>query len=203
MVGLVDYGMGNLRSVEKALEHGGATVRRITTASEFSGVHGLVVPGQGAFRDCVECLQQEQLWEPILNWLAADRPYLGICLGQQALFTTSFENGEHQGLGFIPGTVERFRFLGQKIPQIGWNRVSHQRADCPLFQGIPDGAHFYFDHSYIVKPSDPSVVAGTTDYGENFASAVWKGRCFAVQFHPEKSQKAGLHLLRNFVSLCL
>jgi len=202
MVGMVDYGMGNLRSVEKALERGGATVKRITAAADFSGVTGLVVPGQGAFRDCVACLRQAGLWAPIIDWIGQGKPYLGICLGQQALFTTSFENGRHEGLGVFEGTVERFEARGQKIPQIGWNRVAYARGGCPIFEGIPDGTHFYFDHSYVVKPADPDAVAATTDYAGPFASAVWRGACFAVQFHPEKSQAAGLKLLKNFVSLC-
>lgn len=201
MIGMVDYGMGNLRSVEKALERAGGRVTRVFSADGLAGIDRLVVPGQGAFRDFVAHLESGGLREGILDWLRADRPFLGICLGQQALFETSFENGEYRGLGFFHGTVDRLDAPGLKIPQIGWNQVRHARPDCPLFSGIADRTHFYFDHSYRARPADPDIVAGVTDYGESFASVVWKGHCFAVQFHPEKSQRAGIQMLSNFVSL--
>ena len=199
MTGLVDYGMGNLRSVEKALERVGAKVRRVTQADQLDGLSKLVVPGQGAFRDCMEHLRQSGLDQAIRLWVEQDRPFLGICLGQQALFEKSFEGGEHLGLGLMLGEVTRLHGEGLKIPQIGWNRVIHKRPDCPLWREIPDGGHFYFDHSYAVRPLDPAVVAGEALYGEPLAAAVWQGRCFAVQFHPEKSQALGLKLLENFL----
>ncbi|MCC6353370.1 MAG: imidazole glycerol phosphate synthase subunit HisH [Verrucomicrobiae bacterium] len=201
MIGMIDYGMGNLRSVEKALEKAGARVTRVTDAAGLSGIDRLVVPGQGAFRDFVAHLEASGLRDGILAWLRSDRPFLGICLGQQALFETSFENGVHRGLGFFRGTVDRLDAPGLKIPQIGWNQVRYARPECPLFEGIPDGTHFYFDHSFRAKPAEADAVAGVTDYGERFASVVWRDRCFAVQFHPEKSQRAGIQMLANFVAL--
>lgn len=201
MVGMLDYGMGNLRSVEKALEKAGGRVKRLSDATGLSGIDRLVVPGQGAFRDFVAHIESSGLRPAILDWLGADRPFLGICLGQQALFERNFENGEHRGLGFFRGTVDRLAAPGLKIPQIGWNRVRFARPDCPLFAGIPDGAYFYFDHSYCAHPADADIAAGATEYGETFASVVWRGRCFAVQFHPEKSQKTGLRMLANFLEL--
>lgn len=201
MIGMIDYGMGNLRSVEKALEKAGGRVTRVTDASGLAGIDRLVVPGQGAFRDFVAHLEASGLRDGILAWLHSGLPFLGICLGQQALFETSFENGVHRGLGFFRGTVDRLEAPGLKIPQIGWNQVRYARPDCPLFAGIPDGTHFYFDHSYRARPDEQDTVAGVTDYGERFASVVWRDRCFAVQFHPEKSQRAGIQMLANFVAL--
>lgn len=201
MIGMVDYGMGNLRSVEKALERAGGEVIRLTDAAGMDRVDRLVVPGQGAFRDFVAHLESSGLRQGIMDWLRSGRPFLGICLGQQALFQTSFENGEHRGLGYFAGTVDRLEAGDLKIPQIGWNQVRFVRPECPLFAGIQDGAYFYFDHSFRPRPADADVVAGTTTYGETFSSVVWRDRCFAVQFHPEKSQRVGIHMLSNFVSL--
>jgi imidazole glycerol-phosphate synthase subunit HisH len=201
MIGMIDYGMGNLRSVEKALEKAGGRVRRLSDARGLSDIDRLVVPGQGAFRDFVAHIESSGLRDGILAWLRSGRPFLGICLGQQALFETSSENGEHRGLGFFRGTVDRLDAPGLKIPQIGWNQVRFARPDCPLFTGIADGTHFYFDHSYRARPAETDAIAGITDYGEDFASVVWRGNCFAVQFHPEKSQRAGIQMLANFVSL--
>ncbi|MBX7156904.1 MAG: imidazole glycerol phosphate synthase subunit HisH [Verrucomicrobiae bacterium] len=200
-IGLVDYGMGNVRSVEKALEHVGAEVFRAMDAKMLSQADKLVMPGQGAFRDCVAHLQKNELWEALIAWLKKGSPFLGICLGQQALFETAYENGKYQGFGFFQGTVERFQEKGLKIPQIGWNNVHFTRSNCPLFCDIPDKSYFYFDHSYIVKPAQPDIVAGETEYGETFSSIVWRENCYAVQFHPEKSQEVGLKLLENFVKV--
>lgn len=200
IIGLVDYGMGNVRSVEKALQHVGAEVIRVSNASTLSQADKLVMPGQGAFRDCVAHLQKNDLWYALLAWLQQGDPFLGICLGQQALFETAYENGEYAGFGFFHGTVERFQEKGLKIPQIGWNNVRFTRLECPLFKNIPNESYFYFDHSYIVKPTQDDVVAGETEYGETFSSVVWRGNCYAVQFHPEKSQQMGLKLLENFVN---
>jgi glutamine amidotransferase len=200
MIGLVDYGLGNLRSVERALMHAGAQVRRVTGGSELAECAGIVVPGQGAFRDCVAALKKNELWDALRGWIEADKPYLGICLGMQVLFELSHENGEHQGLGLFRGEV--IRFVGgptQKVPQMGWNRVHRTAVDSPLFRGIDDGSWFYFCHSYHVTTPDVATVTGVTDYGIQFPSATGRGRCQAVQFHPEKSQAAGLKLLGNFV----
>jgi len=201
MIGMVDYGMGNLRSVEKALERAGGKVIRLSDAAGLHGIDRLVVPGQGAFRDFVAHLESSGLREGILAWLKADRPFLGICLGQQAIFETSYENGEHRGLGFFSGTVDRLDAQGLKIPQIGWNQVRFAKPACPLFENITDGTYFYFDHSFCPHPANDDIVAGKTEYGETFASVVWRRNCFAVQFHPEKSQRAGIQMLSNFVSL--
>lgn len=201
MIGMVDYGMGNLRSVEKALERAGGRVIRLSDAAGLHGIDRLVVPGQGAFRDFVAHLESSGLREGILAWLKEERPFLGICLGQQALFETSYENGEHRGLAFLPGTVDRLDAQGLKVPQIGWNQVRFAKPACPLFEHITDGTYFYFDHSFCSHPVDDDIVAGKTEYGETFASVVWRRNCFAVQFHPEKSQRAGIQMLSNFVSL--
>lgn len=200
-IGLVDYGMGNVRSVEKALEHVGAEVFRVVEASQLSQADKLVMPGQGAFRDCVAHLQKNELWDALITWLKNGSPFLGICLGQQALFETAYENGEYSGFGFFQGTVERFQEKGLKIPQIGWNTVHFVKPNCPLFRDIADNSYFYFDHSYVVKPNHTDIVAGETEYGETFSSIVWRENCYAVQFHPEKSQEVGLKLLENFVKL--
>jgi glutamine amidotransferase len=199
MIGLVDYGMGNLRSVEKALERVGASVRRVARAGEEAGLSGLVVPGQGAFRDAVSQLHQTGLWDVLLQWLKSNRPFLGICLGQQVLFEKSYEGGEHAGLGWFSGTVERLSGPGLKVPQIGWNQV--HSVGHPMFGGVQGDGYFYFDHSFAVRPALRDVVAGETEYGAPFASAVAQGNCWGVQFHPEKSQKLGLRLLENFVRL--
>jgi glutamine amidotransferase len=200
-IGLVDYGMGNVRSVEKALEHVGAEVFRAVDADQLSQADKLVMPGQGAFRDCVAHLQKNELWDALISWLRNGSPFLGICLGQQALFETAYENGKYSGFGFFQGTVERFQEKGLKIPQIGWNTVHFVKPNCPLFRDIADNSYFYFDHSYIVKPNHADIVAGETEYGETFSSIVWRENCYAVQFHPEKSQEVGLKLLENFVKL--
>lgn len=200
-IGLVDYGMGNVRSVEKALEYVGAEVFRVVEASQLSQADKLVMPGQGAFRDCVAHLQKNELWDALITWLKNASPFLGICLGQQALFETAYENGEYSGFGFFQGTVKRFQEKGLKIPQIGWNTVHFVKPNCPLFRDIAENSYFYFDHSYVVKPNHIDIVAGETEYGETFSSIVWRENCYAVQFHPEKSQEVGLKLLENFVKL--
>ena len=200
IIGLVDYGMGNVRSVEKTLQHVGAKVVRVSNPSVLSQANKLVMPGQGAFRDCIAHLQKNDLWDALLDWLHQGKPFLGICLGQQALFETAYENGKYVGFGFFQGKVERFQDKGLKIPQIGWNNVRFTRLKCPLFKNIPNDSYFYFDHSYIVKPLQNDVVAGETEYGEIFSSVVWRDNCYAVQFHPEKSQQVGLKLLENFIN---
>jgi imidazole glycerol-phosphate synthase subunit HisH len=203
VIALIDYGAGNLRSVHKALLHVGAEVRLVRDGSLLPEASGVVFPGVGAFDDCLNALQRQGLVEPLRAYLASDRPFLGICVGYQALFERSEEfNSQAPGLAFFRGPVVRFQAEARlKIPQIGWNRVLYQKPDCPLFRNIPDGSHFYFVHSYFPKPGDSSIVSGLTDYGQPFSSAIWSGRVFATQFHPEKSQKAGLQLLQNFLSL--
>lgn len=198
MINIVDYGMGNLRSVAKACEKIGAPARIATRPDELADCQRMILPGVGAFRDAIAELRRQNLVQPILEHIAAGRPFLGICLGLQLLFDVSHEDGTWDGLGVLGGEVVRFADEpGLKVPHMGWNRVS-PAGSCPLFAGIEEGANFYFVHSYYVVPADRSVVAAQTDYGTAFTSVVQRGRMFATQFHPEKSQQFGLRLLKNF-----
>jgi glutamine amidotransferase len=199
----MDYGSGNLRSVHKALLKVGATVRVVERPDEMSGVRAVVLPGVGAFDDCIQALNRQGLLEAARDFIKSGRPFLGICVGYQALFEKSEEfNSCAAGLGVFGGKVVRFAADGGlKVPQIGWNQLEITRPDCPLFQGIPSGCYVYFVHSFFPRPTDPSIVATRTTYGETFASAVWRDNVFATQFHPEKSQKVGLQLLHNFLQI--
>jgi glutamine amidotransferase len=210
-IGVVDYGMGNLRSVGKALESLGFPVVVTGEASVLEGCRGVVLPGVGAFRDCMDNLRRGGLLPFLSGWLESGRPFLGICLGLQLLFSESEEFGRHEGIGFLPGKVVRFpagmteprqgggeRKL--KIPHMGWNRID-VTMDHPVLDGIPTGSYFYFVHSYYVAPAESSVVAARSSYGIEFTAAVGSGNRFAVQFHPEKSQSAGLRVLSNFGKL--
>ncbi len=201
MIALIDYGAGNLRSVHKALVHVGANVQLVTRPAELSAAAAVVLPGVGAFDDCLNALQRQELFSACREFIRTGRPFLGICVGYQALFERSEEfNSKAPGLGVFQGRVVRFSGTGGlKVPQIGWNQLEILQPDCPLFRGISDGSFVYFVHSYYPLPSDPAIVAARTDYGEAFASAAWHGNVFATQFHPEKSQAVGLRLLRNFV----
>ena len=202
-VAVVDYGMGNLRSVAKALEHVGAADVRVTDdADVIREAERVVFPGQGAVRDCMSALHRHELVD-VLRRSIGERPFLGVCMGMQALLTHSEENEGVEALDLLPGEVRHFRRLtggdpALKIPHMGWNRV-HQVQEHPLWEGIEDGARFYFVHSYYVEPSESALVFGETEYGGRFASAIGRGNVFATQFHPEKSQRAGLQLLRNFL----
>jgi imidazole glycerol-phosphate synthase subunit HisH len=203
MIALLDYGSGNLRSVHKALRYLEADVRLATRPSEVADARAVVLPGVGAFDDCLNALQRQELLGACREFIRSGRPFLGICVGYQALFERSEEfNSCAAGLGVFRGSVVRFTEQpGLKIPQIGWNQISLTRKDCPIFRRIPSGSYFYFVHSFYPQPTDPSIVAARTNYGGDFASAIWKDNVFATQFHPEKSQKAGLQLLKNFVEL--
>lgn len=203
MIALLDYGSGNLRSVHKALLKVGARVQVVTGPAELSAAEAAVLPGVGAFDDCMRALQNQELREATRQFIGSGRPFLGICVGYQALFQRSEEfNSRLSGLGIFPGSVVRFAERpGFKIPQIGWNQLEQIRTDCPLFQGVPEGAYAYFVHSFFPKPDDASLAACRTTYGESFASAIWRDNVFATQFHPEKSQRVGLQLLSNFVNL--
>ena len=203
MIALVDYGAGNLRSVHKALLYLGAEVRLFTRPDGLHEAHGVVLPGVGAFDDCLNALQRQELIEACRTFIRSGRPFLGICVGYQALFERSEEFASCAGgLGVFRGPVVRFREQpGLKIPQIGWNQVDLATENCPLFNEIPSGSYFYFVHSFFPQPEDQSIVAARTDYGQPFASAVWKDQVFATQFHPEKSQRHGLQLLSNFCRL--
>ena len=201
MIGLVDYGMGNLRSVEKALRRVGAEVRIVTGAQEVRDADALVLPGVGAFGDCMKNLERQGLVEPIREFVKSGKPFLGICLGMQGLFDSSEEAPGVTGLGVFAGSVPRFVANGLKVPHMGWNRLDIARNDCPLLAGIDDGSFVYFVHSYYCRPTSREVLCGSTVYGEVFCSMLWAGNIFATQFHPEKSQAVGLKMLENFVSL--
>jgi len=203
VIALLDYGSGNLRSVEKALRKVGADVCVTTSPAGMDGAHGVVLPGVGAFDDCVNAMARQQLLAATREWIRSGRPFLGICVGYQALFESSEEfNSCAAGLGIFQGKVVRFTPRdGLKIPQIGWNQIEIAQPECPLYRGIPSGSYVYFVHSFFPRPLDESIVATRTTYGETFASSVWRGHVFATQFHPEKSQNVGLKLLENFVQL--
>ena len=201
MIQIVDYGMGNLRSVQKAFERLSVPAAICNNPAELADCDRLVLPGVGAFRDAIAELRRQGFVEPIQEHLSAGKPFLGICLGLQLLFDVSYEDGTWEGLGIIPGKVVRFPEDSQlKVPHMGWNKVA-AAPGCPLFAGIPAESFFYFVHSYYVVPHDERVVAGRTDYGVQFASVVQQGNLFATQFHPEKSQAYGLQLLKNFAEL--
>ncbi len=203
MIALLDYGSGNLRSVHKSLLKVGADVRLVQRPEEIGDARGLVLPGVGAFDDCIAALRKQELLEAARDFIKTGKPFLGICVGYQALFEKSEEfNSCAAGLGVFGGKVIRFSGQGGlKVPQIGWNQLEITRPDCPLYRGIANGSYVYFVHSFYPEPTDSLIVATRTDYGENFASSVWRGNVFATQFHPEKSQKVGLQLLQNFVEL--
>ncbi len=198
MIAVIDYGRGNLGSVENALERLG--MRAVVTQDPrvVEDARALVLPGDGAFHDAMSNLQSLGLLEPLKAALDEGRPFLGICLGYQLLFTESEEFGQGKGLDVIPGTVRRFPG-GLKVPHMGWNAVEH-RGNLRIFDGIPSGAHFYFVHSYYPSATDPSLPAATCTYGVTFPAAVGRGTLFATQFHPEKSQRWGLKLLENFAA---
>jgi len=198
-VALIDYGSGNLRSVFNALEHEGADVSLVSTPAELESADAVVLPGVGAFGDCVRGIQSRGLWEPLRAWLGSGKPFLGICVGYQLLFEESEESPGVRGFGHFEGAVRRFTTAGLKVPQIGWNSLHFTDPGAPLWRGLPQDAHVYFVHSFFPAPADSSVVAAWTDYGGTFASAVARENVAAVQFHPEKSQAAGLKLLRNFL----
>jgi glutamine amidotransferase len=205
-VTIIDYGMGNLRSVQKGFEKVGSAALVTADPREVEQAERLVLPGVGAFRDCMDNLRQGGFIEPILRHVESGRPFLGICLGLQLLFTESEEFGRHQGLDIIPVKVVRFPTdLRQgdeelKVPHMGWNQIEIRRP-APVFKGVEDGVSVYFVHSYYVVPEDESAVATVTDYGIPFCSAVWRDNVMATQFHPEKSQQVGLQILKNFAKL--
>ena len=201
VIALLDYGSGNLRSVHKALLKVGAEVRVAQSPAEMAGADAVVLPGVGAFDDCIHALRKQELLEASKKFIESGKPFLGICVGYQALFERSEEfNSCAAGLNVFQGNVVRFSEAnGLKIPQIGWNQLEEVNPQCPLYRGISNGSFVYFVHSFFPKPVDSSIVATRTTYGERFASSVWRDNVFATQFHPEKSQKVGLQLLKNFV----
>jgi imidazole glycerol-phosphate synthase subunit HisH len=203
MIALIDYDSGNLRSAQKALLKVGADVRVVRRPEELKDAAGVVLPGVGAFDDCVNAMQKQELLGAIREYIRGGRPFLGICVGYQALFERSEEfNSCALGLGVFTGKVVRFpNEAGLKVPQIGWNQLDILKPDCPIYGGIKPGSYVYFVHSYFPQPVDASIIATETNYGAAFASSVWRDNVYATQFHPEKSQETGLRLLKNFVGL--
>lgn len=200
MIAIIDYNMGNLRSVEKGFDAAGVADVVVTSDADVAAsADGIVLPGVGAFRDAAANLRASGMWDVVRCAIQGGTPFLGICLGLQLLADVGLEDGEWEGLGIIPGRCERMP-SGAKIPHIGWNTVEFARP-CPLFSDIPDSSAFYFVHSYHVVPRDESCIIARTTYGEPFVSAVQTGCAYAVQFHPEKSSDLGLRVLRNFGQL--
>lgn len=201
MIALIDYGVGNLRSVNKALQAAGADVTQTDDPQVILSASKVVLPGVGAFQDGMQGLTFRKLVSVIHAVFVNQTPLLGICLGMQLLFDSSSERGQTTGLGLIHGSVEQFATAGVKIPQTGWNQIE-LKPDGPLFHGVESGAYVYFNHSYYCKPETPGNIIGTTKYGRTYASAVQKGSLYGVQFHPEKSQRVGIKILKNFVERC-
>ena len=197
MISIVDYGMGNLRSVEKALELLGHETRFVTQPAEIRGARKLILPGVGAFGDAMKGLEAQALIEPLREYAESGKPLLGICLGMQVFFEWSDEAPGVDGLGILKGGVKHISGGGLKIPHMGWNSLAVKNG-CRLLEGLGDAPHVYFVHSYHVVPSDPTVTAATTDYGQTLVAAVEQGAVAGTQFHPEKSQQTGLRILRNF-----
>lgn len=207
LVTIVDYGMGNLRSVAKAIEKVGHQTNVTSDPHQIASAEKLILPGVGAFRDAIARLNEDGLVPIIQDYVAKGRPFLGICLGLQLLFERSFEDGEYEGLGILKGDVVRFDLPRSedspplKVPHMGWNQLIIKKPGNPLLQGVPANASVYFVHSYYVRPMDQSVIATQTDYGQPFTSMIWRDQLFAAQFHPEKSQSVGLAILKNFAEL--
>lgn len=199
MIAIVDYGMGNLRSVQKGFEKAGWEASIVSDASSLSRSSGIVLPGVGAFARAMENLKQTGLFEAIMSEINAGKPFLGICLGLQLLFEVSEEFGLTDGMGIFPGRVKKLPDT-VKVPHMGWNKVFFKK-ETPLMEGILNGSHFYFVHSYFVDAETPDQIVGITEYGLNFASMVQKDNIFGIQFHPEKSSTLGLRILKNFGGL--
>ena len=204
-VAIIDYGAGNLRSVEKAFQQAGVQAEITKDKAAIRGAKGVVLPGVGSFDAAINELRQLGLEAVIEEAIALGKPFLGICLGLQHLFESS-EEGKQKGLGILPGKVKKFKFTGTpwsnlSIPHMGWNRLLFKHR-APIFEGIEEGTMMYFAHSYYVEPADERLIATRTDYGIEFVSAVWKANIFGLQFHPEKSGEVGLKILKNFGSLC-
>jgi glutamine amidotransferase len=201
MIAIIDYGMGNLRSVQKGFEKVGHQAIVTSDPAVVKAAAKVVLPGVGAFEDAIAELRRRDLVEPVRQAIESGKPFLGICLGLQLLFERSYENGEHEGLGVLKGTVVRFDIPPEySVPHMGWNQLSIQRQ-APILAGLRDGTFVYFVHSYYVVPDDRDVIATETDYPRAFCSMVWRDNLFATQFHPEKSQADGLRILRNFADL--
>jgi glutamine amidotransferase len=201
MIAIIDYQMGNLRSVQKGFEKVGHEAVVTDDPAVLEQAEKIVLPGVGAFQDAIAQLRRRDMVEPIRAGIEAGKPFLGICLGLQLLFDVSYEDGEHEGLGIVPGEVVRFDVPSEfKVPHMGWNQARIARRP-PILEGIDEGTHFYFVHSYYVVPRDESVVAVEVDYHRPFCAMIWRDNLFATQFHPEKSQADGLRILKNFAEL--
>lgn len=203
MISIIDYGMANLRSVQKAFEQVGHSASIISRAEEIDTAEAIVLPGVGAFCDAVATLREKHLAAAVVSHIRKGKPFLGICLGLQMLFEVGYEDGEHAGLGVFGGKCVRFdvdRTMGLKVPHMGWNGLDVVRRS-PLLEGLPEGCGVYFVHSYHVVPADRGIIATTTDYGRPFVSSIWHENVVATQFHPEKSQKVGLQMLANFAGM--
>jgi imidazole glycerol-phosphate synthase subunit HisH len=199
---IVDYGMANLRSVQKAFEQVGHAATITSDPNRISEAMKVVLPGVGAFRDAIARLRETNLGAVITDHIKTGRPFLGICLGMQMLFTRDHEDGLHMGLDLFAGEVVRFpAATGLKVPHMGWNTLDLKRTNCPLFAGLPANPAVYFVHSYFPVPKDTSVIAATADYPAPFTAAIWRDNVFATQFHPEKSQRIGLQMLKNFAGM--
>ncbi|MFH0856004.1 MAG: imidazole glycerol phosphate synthase subunit HisH [Candidatus Omnitrophota bacterium] len=206
MIAIIDYGMGNIHSVKKALELFGAKVKVSSNLKEISSCEKLVLPGVGAFGDAMQALEKQGLASLIKEEIKNEKPFLGICLGMHLLFEKSAEADRCKGLGVIKGEVKKFPVSDLKVPHMGWNRLKKSETlapksarECILLRGVPDGSYVYFCHSYYPEPSNKSVIAATTDYGLDFAAIVCQDNVYGAQFHPEKSQGVGLQMLKNFV----
>ncbi len=204
MIAIVDYGAGNLKSVKCAMDRLGQDALVTCDAGEIASAAGVILPGVGAFRNAMDNLRESNLIEAIKKAAGSGKPFMGICLGYQLLFSESDEHGTHQGLDIIKGSVRHFA-VGLKVPQMGWNQVRQEcppgECQTPLFEGVPDESFFYFAHSYYVDPAESDVVIGSTDYSGRYASAIGKGNVYGLQFHPEKSAECGLKILQNFCDL--
>ena len=198
MIALVDYGMGNLRSVQKAFEICGAKPKITSSVADIEKADKIILPGVGAFGQAMLELKKRKLAGVLKDKVQSGTPYLGLCLGLQLLFSSS-EEGDVKGLDILPGKVKRLRG-DLKIPHMGWNTLNLQKKDCPLMEGVRPADHFYFVHSFYAAPGDKDTTLSTTHYGIDFCSSIWRDNIFATQFHPEKSQQAGLKLVKNFVA---
>ena len=200
MIGVIDYGAGNLRSVCNSLKKLSVDCHIVKSPSDLNKIETMIFPGVGSFGDSSDQLKKQSLFEPIREWIINDRPFLGICIGFQMLFDSSEESPGSEGLGIIPGKVIKFsEQKNLKVPHMGWNEVQIKNLDDPVWQKIDDLTHFYFVHSYFPKPDNPEVSSSTTGYGVDFTSSIRFGNIFGTQFHPEKSQKSGLRLIENFL----
>ncbi|MDP3731663.1 MAG: imidazole glycerol phosphate synthase subunit HisH [Candidatus Omnitrophota bacterium] len=202
MIAIIDYGMGNIHSVQKALESMGAKTVVTNKPADIKACDKAVLPGVGAFDDAMQELKEQNLISTLTEYIRNKKIFLGICLGMQLLFESSEEARESKGLGILKGTVNKFENKDNlKVPHMGWNQLKVKNTSCPLLKDIPNNSYVYFCHSYYPKPYDERIIAATTDYGVDFTSILWQDNIYGAQFHPEKSQETGLKILRNFVSL--